>query len=128
MKPGEYILADTPIEANAGRDVAVVTVRHTGDRPIQVGSHVHAFEINRALEFDRAAAYGMRFNIPAGTAVRFEPGDEREVELVAFGGKRAVYGHRGYVDGALDDAAIREAAMRRLHGRGSGSSTEGEAS
>ncbi len=128
MKPGEYLLADTPIEANAGREVAIVTVRHTGDRPIQVGSHAHAFEINRALEFDRAAAYGMRFNIPAGTAVRFEPGDEREVELVAFGGKRAVYGHNGLVEGALDDPAIRDAAMRRLEERGFVPPSEGGAS
>lgn len=128
MKPGEYFLADTPIEANAGREVATVTVRHTGDRPIQVGSHVHAFEINRALEFDRAAAYGMRFNIPAGTAVRFEPGDEREVQLVALGGKREVYGHRGHVQGRLDDTATREAAMQRSRERGTASLSEGETS
>jgi urease beta subunit len=111
MQPGEYLIEDGDIEANVGRATARITVRHTGDRPIQVGSHFHAFEINRALEFDRAAAYGMRFNIPAGTAVRFEPGDEREVDLVAFGGGRIVWGHRGLVNGALDDPAIRAAAI-----------------
>ena len=103
MKPGEYLLNDAAgeIEANVGRTTATVLVRHTGDRPIQIGSHFHFFEVNRILDFDRRAAYGMRLNIPAGTAVRFEPGDEREVSLVAFGGARMVYGHRGLVNGAL---------------------------
>ncbi len=103
MKPGEYLLNDAAgeIEANVGRKTATVLVRHTGDRPIQVGSHFHFFEVNRALDFDRQAAYGMRLNIPAGTAVRFEPGDEKEVSLVAFGGARMIYGHRGLVNGAL---------------------------
>ncbi len=103
MKPGEYLLNDAAgeIEANVGRKTATVLVRHTGDRPIQVGSHFHFFEVNRALDFDRQAAYGMRLNIPAGTAVRFEPGDEKEVSLVAFGGSRMIYGHRGLVNGAL---------------------------
>ena len=88
MKPGEYFLDEAagPIQANAGRRIARVVVRNAGDRPIQVGSHYHFFETNRALEFDRDAAYGMRLNIPAGTAVRFEPGEEKEVELTAFGG------------------------------------------
>ncbi len=103
MKPGEYLLNDEAgeIEANVGRTTATVLVRHTGDRPIQIGSHFHFFEVNRILDFDRQAAYGMRLNIPAGTAVRFEPGDEKEVSLVAFGGARMVYGHRGLVNGAL---------------------------
>ncbi len=103
MKPGEYLLNDAAgeIEANVGRKTATVLVRHTGDRPIQIGSHFHFFEVNRILDFDRQAAYGMRLNIPAGTAVRFEPGDEKEVNLVAFGGERVVYGHRGLVNGVL---------------------------
>ena len=101
MKPGEYLLSDTEIEANVGRATATMLVKHTGDRPIQVGSHYHFFEVNRALDFDRQKAYGMRLNIPAGTAVRFEPGDEKEVSLVAFGGSRSVFGHRGLVNGTL---------------------------
>ncbi len=83
-----YILRDEPVEINAGRRTASVTVSNTGDRPIQVGSHFHFFEVNRALKFDRAATLGMRLNIPAGLAVRFEPGDTRDVELVEFGGLR----------------------------------------
>ncbi len=102
MKPGEYLLDEAPIEANVGRPTARVVVRHTGDRPVQVGSHFHFFEVNSALDFDRDAARGMRLNVPAGTAVRFEPGDEREVELVALGGARIVHGHRGLVSGPLD--------------------------
>ena len=103
MKPGEYLIA-TPasdIEANVGRAIATALVRHTGDRPIQVGSHFHFYEVNAALDFDRSVAYGMRLNIPAGLAVRFEPGDEKEVQLVAFAGTRHIFGHRGSVNGAL---------------------------
>jgi len=107
VKPGEYLLDDEagPIEANVGRATSSVVVRHTGDRPVQVGSHFHFFEVNEALEFDRAAARGMRLNVPAGTAVRFEPGDEKEVELVTFGGARVVHGHRGLVGGPLEEEA-----------------------
>ena len=101
MHPGEYFLAEGDIELNAGRAVTNVVVRNTGDRPIQAGSHYHFFEINPALEFDRAAAYGMRLDIPAGTAVRFEPGEEKEVPLVAFAGARIVQGHNGAVKGPL---------------------------
>jgi urease beta subunit len=101
MHPGEYFLAEGDIELNAGRAVTRVVVRNTGDRPIQAGSHYHFFEINPALEFDRAAAYGMRLDIPAGTAVRFEPGEEKEVPLVAFAGARIVHGHNGAVKGPL---------------------------
>ncbi len=106
MKPGEYLVDEAAgdIEINAGRKTARVLVKHTGDRPVQVGSHYHFFEVNRALEFERQAAYGMRLNIPAGTAVRFEPGEEKEVSLVALGGARVVYGHTGQVNGALGDA------------------------
>ena len=104
MKPGEYLLNEAAggIEANVGRAVAQVLVRHTGDRPIQVGSHYHFFEVNSTLQFDRQAAFGMRLNIAAGTAVRFEPGEEKEVSLGALGGARAVYGHNGRVNGPLD--------------------------
>jgi urease subunit beta len=101
MKPGEYLLSEGDIQANVGRQTATVLVKHTGDRPVQVGSHYHFFEVNSALHFDRQAAYGMRLNIAAGTAVRFEPGEEKEVSLVAFGGARKVYGHTGKVNGAL---------------------------
>jgi urease beta subunit len=101
MQPGEYILQDTELELNSGRRVRRILVRNTGDRPIQVGSHYHFAEVNGGLDFDREAAYGMRLDLPAGTAVRFEPGEEKEVSLVGFGGRRAVYGHRGTVNGAL---------------------------
>ena len=101
MKPGEYFLETGPIEANVGRKTTKLVVRHTGDRPVQVGSHYHFFEVNSALHFDRAAAYGMRLDIAAGTAIRFEPGEEKEVPLAALAGKRAVYGHNGKVNGAL---------------------------
>ena len=101
MHPGEYLLDDDELELNAGRTTAQVVVSNRGDRPIQVGSHYHFFEVNSALTFDRAAAYGMRLNIAAGTAIRFEPGEEKEVPLVALGGRRAVYGHNGKVNGAL---------------------------
>ena len=84
-----------PIEANAGRKTAKLVVRHTGDRPVQVGSHYHFFEVNNALDFERASARGMRLNIPAGTSVRFEPGEEKEVRLVEFAGERLVLGHQG---------------------------------
>ena len=101
MIPGEYFLKSDPIEANAGRQTSRVAVTNQGDRPIQVGSHCHFFEVNRGLSFHRQSAYGMRLNIPAGTAVRFEPGDTKEVELVALGGTRTVYGINGLVNGKL---------------------------
>ena len=101
MIPGEYILRDEPIEANAGRETAKLEVSNIGDRPIQVGSHCHFFEVNSHLSFNRQKAYGMRLNIPAGTAVRFEPGDSREIELVALGGNRTVFGINGKVNGSL---------------------------
>ena len=101
MIPGEYFLKDEPIEANSGRATSRVEVTNRGDRPIQVGSHFHFFEVNRALNFDRQGAYGMRLNIPAGTAVRFEPGDTKEIELVALGGTRTVFGINGLVNGKL---------------------------
>jgi urease subunit beta len=102
MIPGEVIVADGDIELNAGRETVRVRVANTGDRPIQVGSHYHFFETNGALDFERDAARGFRLNIPAGTAVRFEPGQTREVELVAYAGDRHVFGFRGRIMGALD--------------------------
>jgi len=101
MNPGEYFIEDGVIELNAGRDKLVLKVANTGDRPIQVGSHYHFGETNEALEFDRSAALGYRLNIPAGTAVRFEPGQQRTVELVAFAGERKIYGFLGKVMGSL---------------------------
>jgi urease subunit beta len=101
MIPGEYFIADGDIEINAGRKGVTLTVSNTGDRPIQVGSHYHFFETNPALKFERKQARGMRLDIPAGTAVRFEPGQTREVKLVALAGTRTVYGFRQEVMGKL---------------------------
>ncbi|HDP88729.1 MAG TPA: urease subunit beta [Thioalkalivibrio sp.] len=105
MIPGELLPADGEIELNAGRETCRLTVANTGDRPIQVGSHYHFYETNPALAFEREAARGFRLNIPAGTAVRFEPGQSREVELVAYAGARRVYGFRGAVMGGLEEGA-----------------------
>lgn len=122
MKPGAYLLNDEagPIEANVGRETVQLEVKQSGDRPIQVGSHFHFFEVNRALVFDRAAAYGMRLNIPAGTAVRFEPGETKMVNLVALAGERVMHGHNALVDGSLDDADIKAAAIDNMGERGFG--------
>lgn len=102
MIPGEILTADGDIELNAGRETLAVSVANTGDRPIQVGSHYHFFETNPALEFDRSSSRGFRLNIPAGTAVRFEPGQSRKVELVAYAGERNIYGFNGLVMGPLE--------------------------
>lgn len=101
MIPGELFPAEGEIELNAGKATATLTVANTGDRPIQVGSHFHFYEVNAALSFDRDQARGMRLDIPAGTAVRFEPGDERTVTLVALAGERQVYGFNARVEGRL---------------------------
>ena len=101
MIPGEFMIKDGEIELNAGRETVTLTVTNTGDRPIQVGSHYHFFETNPALQFDRASARGMRLNIAAGTAVRFEPGQSRDVTLVALAGTRTIYGFRQAVMGTL---------------------------
>lgn len=103
MIPGEYFISDEPITANIGKSIISISVRNTGDRPIQVGSHTHFFEVNKALEFPRKQSYGNHLNIPAGTSVRFEPGETREVELTEFGGKKIVYGFSGLVNGSLDE-------------------------
>jgi len=107
--PGEYFLAEGDVVANAGRETVEMSVTNTGDRPIQVGSHFHFFAVNRALAFDRARAFGMRLNVPAGTAVRFEPGDEKRVTLVALAGARQVFGLN-----ALTEGGDRAAALNRL--------------
>src|SRR5690242_7606134 len=106
MIPGEYLLGDGDIVANDGRRTVELTVANTGDRPIQVGSHFHFFEVNRALRFDRAQAFGMRLNVPAGTAVRFEPGDEKRVTLVELSGARRVFGLNALTEGVAKDAAM----------------------
>jgi urease subunit beta len=107
---GGYVCSADPVTYHADLPVTTLKVRNTGDRPVQVGSHFHFFEVNRALEFDRAAAFGQHLLIPASTALRFEPGDEREVKLVPYGGKRAVYGFNNLVDGPTAD---KSAATRK---------------
>jgi len=115
---GGYVHDGAPIVFNAGKPSRSLKVRNTGDRPIQVGSHFHFFEVNRALVFDRGAALGMHLDIPSSTAIRFEPGDQRTVNLVPFGGKRRVHGFNNLVDGAVDDKSVRSAALARLRKRG----------
>src|SRR5260370_377755 len=114
MIRGEYKLAESPVIANEGRREIELEIANTGDRPIQVGSHFHFFEVNRALAFDRAAAYGMRLDIPAGTAVRFEPGEIKTVCVIALAGSRELYGGSGLVHGDLDDKKNRAASFPRL--------------
>lgn len=112
-KPGEWFLSDEPVEINAGRRICKLKVRNTGDRPIQVGSHYHFFEVNRALSFDRAQAMGMHLNLPGGLATRFEPGDEREIELVEFGGTKQVVGFNDLMNGGITaERTVREALRR----------------
>ena len=111
--PGEIVLGTGDIVALADRPTLALTVMNHGDRPIQVGSHCHFFEVNRALRFSREQAFGFRLNIPAGTAVRFEPGEEKRVTLVAFGGNRIARGINGLTDGALDNAQVRAQALKR---------------
>jgi len=119
MIPGEWLLSDAAIEINAGRRTVRLSVRNTGDRPIQVGSHFHFFEANDALDFNRGAAFGMRLDIPAGTAVRFEPGDEREVALVELGGARRVLGLNRLTEGETGGDRLDEALKRAAeHGFG----------
>jgi urease beta subunit len=109
--PGEYLLGDGDVVANAGRTTVEVTVENTGDRPIQVGSHFHFFEVNRALRFERARAFGMRLDVPAGTAVRFEPGDARRVTLVELAGARKIFGLNALTEGGGRDAALARLAQ-----------------
>jgi urease beta subunit len=109
--PGEVLLASGDIDAFVGRETKQLAVRNTADRPVQVGSHCHFFEVNRALQFDRAQAFGFKLCIPAGTAARFEPGEEKHVSLVAFAGKRVVHGINNLTDGSLDGHEARTQAM-----------------
>lgn len=111
--PGEVLLGQGDVVALEGRQTVKVTVANTGDRPIQVGSHCHFFEANRALRFDREQAFGFRLQVPAGTAVRFEPGEEKRVTLVAFGGNRIVHGINGLTGGKLDDPQVRSRALAK---------------
>ena len=113
MIPGEYILRKEDIVCNAGRQTVKLKVVNTGDRPVQVGSHFHFFEINKQLEFDRPKAFGMRLNIAAGTAVRFEPGEEKQVELVSFGGAKKVVGFSNLTNGETNSEANREKAISK---------------
>ncbi len=123
--PGAYFLADQPVEINPGKSPIQLSVTNAGDRTVQVGSHFHFFEVNQALKFDRGAAYGMRLNIPAGTMVRFEPGDRKDVALIPLGGSRTVIGLNGLTNGELDAPGTRAEAFRRAAQRGFGNpSTE----
>ena len=112
MIPGEYILAKGNIKCNIGRITTKITVVNTGDRPVQVGSHFHFFEVNKQMEFSREKAFGMRLNIAAGTAVRFEPGEEKEVELVTFGGNKKIAGFNSLVNGKVNDQNKKEALLK----------------
>lgn len=111
MIPGEYILRKEAVQCNEGRDVNNVTVMNTGDRPIQVGSHFHFFEVNEKIYFNREDAFGRRLNIASGTAIRFEPGEEKEIELIRFGGSGIVIGFNDYVNGTTDPGNDLQRAM-----------------
>ena len=114
MIPGEYILAKGDIECNTGRSTMSIVVVNTGDRPVQVGSHFHFFEVNRQMQLEREKAFGMRLNIAAGTAVRFEPGEEKQVELVTFGGLKKIVGFNNLVDGETATKAAKTIAMKKI--------------
>jgi urease subunit beta len=118
MIPGEYILAEGSIQANINRNTVMVTVTNTGDRPVQIGSHFHFFEVNRQLSFDRVAAYGMRLNIPSGTAVRFEPGEEKQVSLVNLGGYKIAFGFNGLVNGSTESVDLKAKSMVNMEEQG----------
>lgn len=115
MIPGEYFIVPGVIDANSGRTVTQVKVVNTGDRPVQIGSHCHFFEVNRMLSFNREAAFGMRLNIAAGTAVRFEPGEEKTVLLVTLGGNRKAFGMNNLVNGTTVGEAARQKAMQQIN-------------
>jgi urease beta subunit len=118
MIPGEFLPAEGTIEINVGRKTVCLLVTNTGDRPIQVGSHYHFFETNRALDFDRAQAFGMRLDISAGTAVRFEPGDAKDVQLTEIGGSKFVYGLNDLTNGSLLSSLTKERALKLAKERG----------
>ena len=113
MIPGEYILSSDPVICNDNKKTVSITVNNTGDRPCQVGSHTHFFEVNKVLDFPREKAFGYRLNIPAGTSIRFEPGDSREVELCELGGKKIVYGFNGLTMGGLKSTVAKQAAIEK---------------
>ena len=119
MIPGEYFISENPIVANKNRETISLKVSNTGDRPIQVGSHAHFFEVNKALAFPREQAYGFHLNIPAGTSIRFEPGDTKDISLTEYGGKKIVFGFSGLVNGELEknkDNAIKKAKEMNFGG------------
>jgi urease subunit beta/urease subunit gamma/beta len=118
MVPGEWLLRPEPVDINRDRRTLRISVRNTGDRPIQVGSHFHMFEVNRVLDFDRPATLGMRLDVPSGQSIRFESGDEREVDLVEFGGSRRVLGFNNLLDGSLSAQPKVEEALRRASALG----------
>ena len=118
VRAGEIIAADGDIELNAGRASRTLTVRNTGDRPVQIGSHFHFFEVNKALEFDREAAFGMRLDIPSGTSKRFEPGEHKQVTLVALGGTGEVTGLNALTNGSIHSEAVKREAMERARAAG----------
>jgi urease subunit beta len=122
MIPGEYVLAKADIECNVGRTTIKLAVVNTGDRPVQIGSHFHFFEVNKQMRFNREKAFGMRLNIAAGTAVRFEPGEEKEVELVSFGGNQKIFGFSNLVDGEINEdnkkKAFRNLASKNFLSKG----------
>jgi urease subunit beta len=118
MTPGEYILSANPITCNGNKKTITITVNNTGDRHCQIGSHTHFFEVNKALDFPREKAYGFRLNIPAGTSVRFEPGDSKEVELCELGGKRIVYGFNSLTMGGLKSSNIKNASLQKARQSG----------
>src|SRR5215208_6801702 len=118
MIPGEYITAKGSIKINAGRKTVILTIVNTGDRPVQVGSHFHFFEVNKQMEFNREKAFGMRLNIPAGTAVRFEPGEEKEVELVTLGGTRKAFGFSNLTSGDTIKIASKKVALEKATSQG----------
>ena len=113
MIPGEYILSQEPVICNDGRETIKVSVRNTGDRPCQIGSHTHFFEVNRALDFPRKETFGYRLNIPAGTSIRFEPGDTKDVELCKIGGSRVCFGFNGLTMGSLNSSIVKNAALEK---------------
>ena len=118
MTPGEYILSANPITCNGNKKTITITVNNTGDRPCQIGSHTHFFEVNKALDFPREKAYGFRLNIPAGTSIRFEPGDSKEVELCELGGKRIVYGFNSLTMGGLKSSNVKNASLQKARQSG----------
>ena len=113
MIPGEYILSSEPVICNENRKTSKVSVKNTGDRPCQVGSHTHFFEVNRALDFPREKAFGYRLNIPAGTSVRFEPGDAKEVELCELSGKRICFGFNALTMGSMNTTVVKKTALEK---------------